>query len=134
MKKLGFTILAAAVLALPLCAQGPTTLRMDIPFEFTVGNSTAAPGAYDITIQSGSSVVQVQLAGSRSYLVQTSENGPYTTPQESKLIFHRYGSQYFLSGIQAGYTSRDLPMSRSERELTKTAAGQMQTVVVLAKR
>lgn len=132
MKRLGFTVFAAAVLALPVCAQVATTVRADIPFEFVVGNTTAAPGTYVIRVQAGSPMVE--LAGSRSYYLQTSLNSPYTGPQEAKLVFHRYGGQYFPSQIWIGSRSLNFSMSRTERELKKTAAAAGQTQIVLAMR
>lgn len=133
MKKLGFTILAAAVLALPLCAQVASTIRADIPFEFAVDGTTAAPGTYVFTLRAGSPVVQ--LGGSQSLFTQTSPNSSYNIPQAPKLVFHRYGDQYFLSQICTMSESRDFMISRTERELKKTAAaGKMRTEIVLAMR
>lgn len=134
MKKLGFTIFAAAVLGLPLCAQ-EATFRADIPFKFSVSNTTAPAGKYVITAQQAGSPV-VLLAGSHSYYLDFYPTKSYTSPEEPKLVFHRYGDQYFLSQISTGSASRDLPMSRVERELTKTAAatGQTRTEIVLAMR
>jgi len=78
----------------------------------------------------------VELAGSHVYYLQTSPNSSYTGPQEPKLVFHRYGNQYFLSQIWTTSAIRNIPMSRMERELKKTAAAarQMQTEIVLAMR
>jgi hypothetical protein len=55
---------------------------------------------------------------------------------EPKLVFHRYGDQYFLASISTGSDGRDLPVSRQERELTKAAgsAGLRRTEILLAKR
>jgi hypothetical protein len=131
MKKLGFTIFAAAVLVLPLCAQ-VATIRADIPFEFVVRNMTAAPGKYVITFRDGS---VVQLVGSQCYyLLEGNPDGPSTVSQEPKLVFHRYGDRYFLSQIRTASTSHNFPMSRVERELKRAAAGHIQTEMVLAMR
>src|ERR1035437_6351826 len=43
MMKLGFTVFAAAVLALPLCAE-EATFRLDDPFDFSFRNTTAPAG------------------------------------------------------------------------------------------
>lgn len=134
MKKLGLTMFAAAVLALPLSAQVAKTISADIPFEFVVGNTTAAPGEYVITFLPG---LGVQLLGRDHYYVQATPDSPYARPQEPKLIFHRYGNQYFLSQVGTMSTSRDIPMSRMEREAKTTtvaAARQVQTEIVLATR
>lgn len=135
MKKLGLTILAAALMALPLCAQ-VATVRADIPFEFVVGDATVAPGQYVIRFLSEP---VVQILGHDSYLLPSSPDDAYAVSSEPKLIFHHYGGQYFLSRIATASVSRDFPMTRAERELKKTASAagqtqQAQTVVVVAKR
>jgi hypothetical protein len=56
---------------------------------------------------------------------------------ESLLIFHRYGDQYFLSSIVDGSlnTGVEIPTSRIEKELSKTASLQkFETIAVLARR
>jgi hypothetical protein len=54
-----------------------------------------------------------------------------------KLVFNRYGNQYFLAQIWTGATRRDVLMSRTERELKKNpsaSARRVQTEVLLAMR
>lgn len=131
MKQLGFTIFAAAALVLPLCAQD-VTLRADIPFEFVARNTTVPPGQYVIKLQAGP---VVKFVGSDSYPFFANPAGPGS--HEAKLVFHRYGNRYFLSQIWTTTTSRELPMSRVERELkdeTVAAAPRIQTEIVLAMR
>ena len=137
MKKLGFTIIAAAALTLPLAAQVTNTISADIPFEFVVGKTTAPAGTYVFSFQAKEGAERVQLVGTSGRFVETNLEGVYTSPQEPKLVFHRYGNQYFLSGIWTTSTSRVIPMSPKEREANKTtlaAAQQMQTEIVLAMR
>jgi hypothetical protein len=137
-KKLGFTILAAAALALPLSAQvAAETVNIDIPFEFVVGTTTAPAGTYVFSSPAGKPMVRMQLVGTEGSFLLTNPESVYKSPQVPKLIFHRYGNQYFLSWIGTTSTSRDIPMSRLEREAKKTtvaAARQMQTEIVLATR
>jgi hypothetical protein len=132
-KKIGLVVFAVAVLALPLCAQ-VTTLRADIPFEFVAGTTMIAPGQYAISSQTGSA--HVRLEGSKSYSVLSSPADPYAGSQEAKLVFHRYGDQYFLARISTASAGRDFAMSRTERELKKTAsaAGRHETEVLVAMR
>ena len=137
MKKLGFTIFAAAALTLPLSAQVTKTLRAAIPFEFVVGKTTAPAGMYVFSFQAADGKALMQLVGTDGSFFVTSPERAYTSPQEAKLVFHRYGNQYFLSRIGTTSTSRDIPMSPKEREMKKTtvdAARQMQTEIVLATR
>lgn len=135
MKKLSLTILAAAVLTLPLCAQVTTTLRADIPFEFAAGNATLPAGNYVITFQTGPTVEF--LVGGRRYDVLAMSSGPDRSSAQAKLAFQHYGSQYFLSHIATLSRSRDISMSKREQELKKTAvaAGRpIETEIVLATR
>ena len=131
MKKLGLTIFAVAVLALPLCAQ-VSTVKVDIPFEFVAGNTTVAPGQYDVRLLSGS---VVQLVGNDSYYLIANPDDPAGRSDQPKLVFNRYGDQYSLSRIAIASTSRDFGPSRTEREMTKTAgAAPVREKVVLATR
>ena len=82
-------------------------------------------------------MVRIRLVGTDGSFFVTNPANADTSSQKSKLIFHRYGNQYFLSWIGTTSTSRDIPMSRLEREAKKTtvaAARQMQTEIVLATR
>jgi hypothetical protein len=135
-KKLGLTIFAAAALTLPLGAQVTQAIRADIPFEFVVGNTTEPAGAYLFSNQAAEGTVLMQpLGGTGGHILVTSPYSSSTSPQGPKLVFHRYGNQYFLSRVVTTWTGRDIPMSARERETRKTtvaAARQMQTEIVLA--
>jgi len=131
MKKLELTIFAVAVLALPLCAQ-VSTVKVDIPFEFVAGNATVAPGQYDVKFLSGS---VVQLTGKDSYYLIANPDDPSGRSDQPKLVFTRFGDQYFLSRIAFASTSRDFAPSRTERELAKSAATrQARQEIVIAMR
>lgn len=116
MIKLTLTLLAAAVLTLPLNAQA---VRVDVPFEFAVGSTTAPPGQYLIEYQAGSPVMTI--AGrDRDSKYYTNLLGGIEVPNrdaQQKLIFHRYGDQYFLAEICTRASRISMPMTRTEREL-----------------
>jgi len=139
MKKLWFTVFASSILALPLCAQRTTTahvtLQAEIPFEFVVQNTTLPPGKYVIKL---GAEPMVEVAGNdRKYYFLSTVDNPYANSHQSKLVFHSYRGQYFLSQIASTSTNRDLPAARVERELQKKAAAgllEAQTEIVLAMR
>jgi hypothetical protein len=56
-----------------------------------------------------------------------------SAPDQSSLVFHRYGSNYFLADIWwAGVTSGlELPKSKTEKELAKTASARRPEQVLL---
>jgi hypothetical protein len=78
----------------------------------------------------------VEFEGSQHYYVLTSPGSGFASSQGPKLIFNRYGNQYFLSRVSTASVGRDLPPSRTERELKKTAAatGHAPREIVLAMR
>jgi hypothetical protein len=135
MKKLRYTILAAAVLTLPLSAQITKSVQADIPFEFVAGHVAQPAGTYVLTSQAGANVVRIQLVGTGGSFLTTNPERGNLDAQAPKLVFHRYGSQYFLSQIGSTWTSRDVPQSAREREAMKTTTAlgrRMETVIVVA--
>jgi len=136
-KKLRFTILAAAALTLPLGAQVTEPIRANIPFQFVVAGTTAPAGTYVFSFPVAEGSVCMQLIGTGGRFFVTNPDSAYTSPQKAKLVFHRYGNQYFLSQIGTTSSSRDIPPSPKEREAEKTTVAggrQMQTEIVLATR
>jgi hypothetical protein len=133
MKRLAFALFATALLALPIFAQDKI-LRAEIPFEFVVQNTTAPAGTYEIKILDGM-LVQLVGGGSSRVLV-TIPADTYNSSLASKLIFNRYGNQYFLSEVRGASKRRDFEVSRVERELKNSvvAAQRVRTEILLAMR
>ena len=142
MKRLiGFLSVAtlSVALAAPLAAQiGSVTAS--VPFEFMVGESSMPAGDYTI----GSVFPQTRSANHISNgnsgvvsLVISSSVNPNERTGQVFLFFHRYGDQYFLSRIVDGSrgSGLELPVTRTEQELSKTAnLEKFETVAVLARR
>jgi hypothetical protein len=133
---LSISILIAAV-AVPLSAQS-ISFTANIPFDFVLSGKTMPAGEYAVSIPISPNVLwfgstgRSAVANVVSIPVQAKDN---RVPETGKLVFRRYGSQYFLAEIWRGHSSkgREIPESRTERELSKRASvGQRQTVVVLA--
>jgi len=122
MKRLALTILTVAVLALPVCAQPPTAVA-DVPFGFVAGNATMPAGSYVVTVSTSSFTVALVGADLHTHFLTSIPTGVLSSSQLPQLIFHRYGSHYFLSEIRTPSTSREFTMSRSERESAKAAGG-----------
>jgi hypothetical protein len=129
----------AAVVAVPASAQS-STLKANIPFEFSAGSRVMPAGDYTLDGSLSSSVVLIRSVDSSSagYLsARASLTAPGASSEQDKLIFHRVGDQYFLRQIVDGSRSlvRDIPMSSTERELagSVTSAKAYETVVILAR-
>jgi hypothetical protein len=125
---LGLALLATA----SLLAEMQPRMTADIPFEFHVGNSMLPAGAYTVYAEPGSGLVSLRSADSKSS-VTTLANAVQTlsTPRESKLIFNRYGNDYFLSRIwRAGSdTGNEIRKSGRETEVAATSRRGVQTIM-----
>ena len=125
-----FTLCAAVVSA---NAQLSYPIKAKIPFDFSVGNKKLAAGEYRFSRLSGSSDNTMMLVSgldSNTRVFHSTFAAQVLTPKnESSLVFHKYGDQYFLEeiwtvGEQVG---SQLPESRSERTLRGQIAQTQQT-------
>jgi hypothetical protein len=124
------------VLAAPMSAQ-TIRLRANVPFEFVAGLSTLPAGEYQLDNGIGPGVVRIWGEDSHtSSLVVSLTVSDNKISGQPRLIFHRYGNQYFLSQVWNGYESagRMIPATKAERALSETSMSRgPETVVVLAR-
>jgi len=126
-------------------AQGQTLgsrVRVNIPFDFHIGETKLASGKYSVgraRQNSDDVVISVEDERGRAKALRTSM--PVVsrdTTSNAKLVFHRYGDQYFLYQVwPAGATTgRQFPKSHSEREIRESLAanssgGKMDSVMIV---
>ena len=117
------TLLGVALTIVPAHAQTGNRVLANIPFDFSVGNTTLKAGTYTIELQS-------------DILAFSSDDGKehkfaFTVPgdsgnqsQEPHLVFTKYGNQAFLAKVfLAGNENyHELLRSSRERELIKNQA------------
>jgi hypothetical protein len=120
---LSFLLMLAAV---TVSAQSERIRVINIPFSFIVGEKTLPAGEYTVepNRKDSDNVWLVQSKeGHASALFSTNTVRASETQEEAKLVFHRYGGQYFLSQIwtQGDFTGRELLMPRLESQLAKNA-------------
>ncbi len=95
-------------------------LRFRVPFPFTVENATFAAGEYEIT-QPARLVLELRNLQNQAAAFEHVE--PAQSQKEAngrmRLIFHRYGSEYFLSAVSDGswQSTYDLRPSKGEKQL-----------------
>ena len=116
------TLALAAASAVVANGQSKQRLIAQVPFDFVAAEKTLRAGRYHVgavnqagdTIairnDNGDQVVRLSLPKERS-----------DRQMSAKLVFHRYGSTYFLSEIwMAGEnTGRELPRTRQERAIER---------------
>jgi hypothetical protein len=122
--------LAAATIA--ICLSSTATyaqsenlkLRFYVPFAFTVENTTFAAGEYEVT-EPAHMILEVRNVGSQASGFEHAQ--PARTKKEAdgrvRLIFHRYGSEYFLDAVSDGSwaSTYDMRPSKEEKRLAATS-------------
>lgn len=94
------------------------TLKANIPFDFVVNGHNMSAGEYRIE-RLGNGGNAIALRGTDNVLALTFACSTGKPATDSKLIFNRYGAEYFLAQVwTAGKnTGRQLPTSAAEREI-----------------
>ena len=122
-----FTILGLLLVmsAVSVRAQSQRNEVTKISFSFIVGDKTLPAGAYRIEPNSRNydKVWLVQSSdGDASALFSTIPTRSFETQEKSKLVFRKYGDQYFLSQVwtAGGNTGRELLIPRLEHVLAKS--------------
>jgi hypothetical protein len=127
MKRAGtFAIAFGALLAIFVVSAGAESLSTvttaKVPFGFTVGNLALPAGEYSIqSLTSGTVVVRNDRTKERGVAlgrVQTSKR-----ETSAKLVFNRYGENYFLSAIDLfGDRTISFGVSKTEQEFRKNSS------------
>ena len=91
------------MLATPSFALSAKSVKVDVPFEFTAGNTQLPAGEYSLQ-QTGENYLQVRDADRevRATVItrpRADDDGYTATP--ASVIFHQYGDQSFLSAVDA---------------------------------
>lgn len=111
--------------------------QVNVPFAFSVSNTTLPPGQYRIAATSSQTILirgldQPSLAALSTVIAyEPGEAG------ECNLVFHRYGERYFLSQVlcPSRAISVDLPVThREKRARMMEARGPVEDRVLLAMR
>ena len=120
----------------PVCLLAQSPMRVTIPFDFNIGSNSFTAGDYTVKQDLQTSVVAIQSADNRSHMMTLTIGAQAgKAPEEGKLVFNRYGDQYFLSQVwTAGSAAgRRLLPSRAEKELIARASSKPVTLVASTK-
>jgi len=134
MKNYAAVALVACVAFLTMAAapaHAQTMIKADVPFSFSAGYGVLPAGEYSIT----------RVGGQFTLLLSSGERGielmmPNTTEwrrdvNTPKLVFHRYGDEYFLAEVWTAADSavRQLAVHPRERQLAKAGVSPQVAVV-----
>jgi hypothetical protein len=116
-------VLSCLGVAARVVAQEPA-VGAKVPFEFTVGGKLLPADTYTIT-SSSPGVVMIQSADKHFTAVTTASHGNQQSADGSKLVFAKYGDQYFLHRILCPATASmnvDIPKSKVEKRVQRQEA------------
>ena len=130
--------IAAFTAALTTNASGQRgkTVRANVKFDFQIGDRTFPAGEYQVESLSwqNDNILQIRSVrdtGKNEIIVADHANGQKQTP---RLVFQRYGENYFLTGIflgsdRGGYSIR--PPRRQRENANNLALASRKTIKVL---
>ena len=94
-------------------------IEVNVPFNFTVNDAFLPAGTYTFGLDSMVPDLLIIRDGMNSVRVRDlGERGSISAGKPRMLIFHHYGSQYFLSEVRFDSASHgiSLPAAKSERQ------------------
>ena len=138
MKKQAYTLIAMIVLvgSLAVAAQAQTNSRIalvaNIPFQFSIGNQTLPAGEYTVRSISddySTVVLRIESRDGRTHALLVTFTVEGKAQNRSRLVFHRYGNQYFLAQAWVDGDSAGLEAQKSSAE---RAAGRELATIKMA--
>jgi hypothetical protein len=128
MKKLIISMIVAvsvgaASLATTLAAPFTVKIRAEIPFDFNVGKKRLPKGEYLIESLGDSGTLTIRHAKKGKAVTFNTIRHKPTDGNKSKLVFNRYGDEYFLARVwdQSSETILKLNKSGAEKRVAKLA-------------
>jgi len=116
--------LAAATIAICLITpaayaqRSDLDLRFHVPFQFSIGNNTFAAGDYVVTRPTRSKLVFCNLENHTSAIVSVL---PASSRKDgnghTRVVFHCYGSEYFLAFVSEGSLESTFAINISKEEM-----------------
>jgi len=95
------------------------TIKANIPFDFTVGNRVFRAGKYTIrpVTTDAHPVIQIQSEDGQAIRMVPTISAEFSEPKDqTALVFHRYGDQYFLYQVWTLGDTSGVQLSKSSLE------------------
>jgi hypothetical protein len=127
MKRNLFVSMTALALALTVnVAFAQSKSKASVPFAFSVEQTSMEAGQYSILVTER--VIQIRNDSTNKSVIICSLSVESPKPQNSQLVFHKYGDRYYLAEVwtatgQGGASRIELPASKAEKETRAAYAG-----------
>jgi len=128
------TVLLLASFCVAVQAQERALLTAAVPFAFTVENTNLPAGTYTIYILPPFNMIKVLSAdGRKAAMIPAIPSLKSEGSKQTKLVFHRFGSEYFLAQVweQGSEVHRNLRSGDRARQLARNG-DRIQSVTILA--
>jgi hypothetical protein len=126
-------VLGAALVVVPAHAQNGNSVSVNVPLDFSVGDTAMRAGSYKIAqLESGILVLSSE-DGHQHQLAFTLRGDSANPSQTPHLVLTRYGNEAFLSQVflSGGVECNNLVRSRREKTLNqKGARGQELSLLI----
>ena len=123
--------LALVLLALAPAYAQTSSATFNIPFSFTVDEVGMPAGEYVISSSSERVVTLQHVGGPEAKMAMTNNASSTTSDGISKLVFHKYGNEYFLAAARLPNSDHAHEFFASTKEI-QVARSKGQDVVELA--
>jgi hypothetical protein len=90
-------------------------VKANVPFDFTVANKLLPAGSYTI-IRESTGLIEIRNHDKPVAVLTVVSHDENTSSDGGKLIFHKYGNQYFLSEILSDWATMNVSVPRSKAE------------------
>ena len=109
-------------------------MKVNVPFSFSVEGHAMPAGEYFVlTVTPERSIRIASIGGRHSAIVNTLPNYTKEPSTNSRLVFHKYGDEYFLYQIwTVGQNVARNPLSSKEAMEIASSGGRPQTILVVA--
>ena len=78
-------------------AQTGHKIEVNVPFDFTAGETSLRAGVYTVNLISGNTLLVRSRDGKKSVLLLARQAKHVGTRKPARIIFNRYGDRYFIS-------------------------------------
>jgi len=134
-KRIVSTLAGLILLLVAASVQARNTLsnqmQVTVPFKFVVSGKTLPAGIYVIELNSERGTILLRSDGQQPIMVLAIGQELLAAPKHSQLVFHRYGTSFFLTEIwsQGNTAGRALATSDREKELASKNRPNQEIVV-----
>jgi hypothetical protein len=124
MWKITIAVVIGIFLTISSALAQQTTLAADIPFDFVIKDTVFLAGEYTVSEERGHVLLISSRDGSQHVSVSAAPVAFRLPKEQSDLMFHRYGDNYFLSQlwVEGSEEGSRVPASQLERELALGSA------------